>query len=656
MGDGRGRARAADRGLRQPSWRSSGGWLAGEATLRITAASTSVRAFEQPLRHAAAVARAMLVGAAADRWNVEPHGMRDRRRLRAQRRRGPSPSASLPRKPPTAAPPQQSAAPAGGKGRADRPAAAAARRPGEGRRKLALCRGRAAAGDAVRIGRACAARRPATRLFARCDRGHAGRAPCRRARRLDRGGRGQLVGGRARGQGRRAGLYRRAHAGGHRGRCSRTRWPNGDAETWFSRGDYDSDVRAARARLPPLIMPRRRQHLGLEPLAATARFDGRRLEVWAPTQAPGLRAKRAEQPRTARPSHALSDAGGRARGTGARGRRHPHGGRARARSSGRPVQVSLSQSASQNHDRASRGRARADDGAAGRRRITAAWKMAFAAADGLGSALGARSAGRGRAAELGKPRSRRCRPIRSPTSRIEASDAEPALRGRLHARLAAARVRLLHRELHRRAGACRGHGAARVPHVDARRQRPARALPAGRGAARAMGRRRRREHDGPCRRSAFGSHIGLVATASIGERSEGEGPSAGRRRRLRPRRQQRHRRAADRGGTDLGARPGHRPRRPNGSPECRARGRSAGSACRGLATSRRSCVEIIPSSEAPGGVSGLGTTVARARGRQRDLCRLPASACARCRSILWQRDEPPSGPSRPCPSRRSACC
>ena len=31
-----------------------------------------MRAFEQPLREAAAIARAMLVGAAADRWNVDP--------------------------------------------------------------------------------------------------------------------------------------------------------------------------------------------------------------------------------------------------------------------------------------------------------------------------------------------------------------------------------------------------------------------------------------------------------------------------------------------------------------------------------------------------------------------------------------------------------
>src|SRR4051794_37684133 len=43
-----------------------------DGDIRITANSTSVRAFEQPLREAAAVARTMLVGAAADRWNVSP--------------------------------------------------------------------------------------------------------------------------------------------------------------------------------------------------------------------------------------------------------------------------------------------------------------------------------------------------------------------------------------------------------------------------------------------------------------------------------------------------------------------------------------------------------------------------------------------------------
>jgi isoquinoline 1-oxidoreductase beta subunit len=59
------------------------GWLDGvgflrshelddNGAMRITADSTSVRAFEEPMRHAAAIVRSMLVGAAADRWNVDP--------------------------------------------------------------------------------------------------------------------------------------------------------------------------------------------------------------------------------------------------------------------------------------------------------------------------------------------------------------------------------------------------------------------------------------------------------------------------------------------------------------------------------------------------------------------------------------------------------
>lgn len=62
---------------------ASAGWLAAFGPLRayrmasdgrsrITASSTSVRAFEEPLRTAAAIASAMLVGAAADRWGVAP--------------------------------------------------------------------------------------------------------------------------------------------------------------------------------------------------------------------------------------------------------------------------------------------------------------------------------------------------------------------------------------------------------------------------------------------------------------------------------------------------------------------------------------------------------------------------------------------------------
>ena len=41
-----------------------------DVSTRITAGSTSIRAFEQPLKEAAAVARMMLCGAAAGRWGV----------------------------------------------------------------------------------------------------------------------------------------------------------------------------------------------------------------------------------------------------------------------------------------------------------------------------------------------------------------------------------------------------------------------------------------------------------------------------------------------------------------------------------------------------------------------------------------------------------
>jgi len=62
---------------REEGWLDGFGWLRAyrvedDGRMRITASSTSVRAFEQPLRKAAAVARAMLTGAAADRWTVSP--------------------------------------------------------------------------------------------------------------------------------------------------------------------------------------------------------------------------------------------------------------------------------------------------------------------------------------------------------------------------------------------------------------------------------------------------------------------------------------------------------------------------------------------------------------------------------------------------------
>ena len=59
------------------------------------------------------------------------------------------------------------------------------------------------------------------------------------------------------------------------------------ADSSFGRGDYDKAVRGSRP-LAATYYAAPSQHLGLEPLTATARVRGDRLEVWAPTQAPGL--------------------------------------------------------------------------------------------------------------------------------------------------------------------------------------------------------------------------------------------------------------------------------------------------------------------------------------------------------------------------------
>src|SRR6185295_5079750 len=60
---------------------------------------------------------------------------------------------------------------------------------------------------------------------------------------------------------------------------------SGSAETWFSRGDYDGVTRGSRA-LAATYYAAPSQHLGIEPVSATARAVNGNLEVWAGTQAP----------------------------------------------------------------------------------------------------------------------------------------------------------------------------------------------------------------------------------------------------------------------------------------------------------------------------------------------------------------------------------
>ena len=286
-----------------------GGW---PKDIRITAGSTSVRAFEQPLREAAAVARAMLVGAAADRWNIEPSecDTADGFVINGVRTFA---FGELAEEAADRSPPQQPGAARNRQAAADRAAAAAARRAGQDRRKLRFAGDVRLPGHAVRVGPAGPARRAADRLFARCGEGS--RASAMSPRAIVVGGRRrQLVGGRARAQGRRPKIHRARERRRTVGRCSTTRWRSGDAHEWFSRGDYDSTVRGSRP-LAATYYVAPSQHLGLEPVTAT-----RALSV-ANGSKSGRRPRRPGSASAGRTCDALSDAGRRAGRAGARSRR-----------------------------------------------------------------------------------------------------------------------------------------------------------------------------------------------------------------------------------------------------------------------------------------------------------------------------------------------
>ena len=115
---------------------------------------------------------------------------------------------------------------------------------------------------AVRVGAAGRALRELRRAKRRRD---ARRSPRRRARAMGRGRRRQLVGRRARDQGREPDLFRRRAAAPTCGRCSKMRSPTATRKAWFRRGDYDATVEGSRP-LAATYYVAPAQHLGLEPL------------------------------------------------------------------------------------------------------------------------------------------------------------------------------------------------------------------------------------------------------------------------------------------------------------------------------------------------------------------------------------------------------
>jgi isoquinoline 1-oxidoreductase beta subunit len=130
------------------------------------------------------------------------------------------------------------------------------------------------------------------------------------------------------------------------------------------------------------------QHLGLEPVTATAWFQPGRLEVWAPTQAPGLareaaaRAGRVSDSDVALYPMPVGAPSGRALEADA----IPYAVEL-ARQVKAPVQVVMSQSISQNHDLVSAGGLARMTALPGEGGITAAWKMQVATVNGVGSAM-----------------------------------------------------------------------------------------------------------------------------------------------------------------------------------------------------------------------------------------------------------------------------
>ncbi|HET7709472.1 MAG TPA: molybdopterin cofactor-binding domain-containing protein [Sphingomicrobium sp.] len=366
------------------------GWLDGFGTLRrweiqqegaarITARSSSVRAFELPLRQAGALARAMLIRAAARRWAVSPGecdtvaGAVTWRNRRVEFGEVAEEAAEL--TPPDDAPlrpPGRGALVGQSLPRLDLPAKsdgsfrfagdvrlpdmlyAAARLAPPGGRILGFSRDSAARAGAKQIvvtdgwlaavAETSWAAERSLKAAAVQYQGESGDADLRQ-------------------------------------RCQDL-LDSGELERRIGRGDYDEAVEGSRALTATYwIAPA--LHGGLEPLTATARPRGDRVEVWAGTQAPEF-ARRSLGTSPAPILYAMpaGDSGGRALEAEAA----PIAA-ALASRIGRPVQVTLSATASRNQDRPAppfliRLKALPAGSSA-----PLAWKAEIATADGFGAAI-----------------------------------------------------------------------------------------------------------------------------------------------------------------------------------------------------------------------------------------------------------------------------
>jgi isoquinoline 1-oxidoreductase beta subunit len=564
--------------------------------VRITAASTSIRAFEQPMREAAAIARALLVGAAADRWGVKPEECDVADGFVINRGRTLS-FGELAEEAADRSPPRQPHLRQSEKSRLigqplrrlDGPAKAdgSLRFAGDVRLpgmlfasvRMAPPGGRLTTFEREAIKGAPGVRHVAARGTWVAVVADSWWAAERALKASD-----PVFSGRRTPPDMRP-LFEEALA-------------NGDAQEWFSRGDYASTVRGSRP-LAATYYVAPSQHLGLEPVSATARPLGGAIEVWAATQAPAL--ARARVDGSALYPMPVGEPAGRAMEPDAVPIAVDL-----AHELKRPVQVTLSQSAGQNHDRVAAGAIARMTGLPAADGLTAAWQMRVVTADGVGSAQ-ARLEGKDPPRKFGRS-ALDVPPYSIPNLRVEAvAPALPFTAGYMRgspqremcfftesfidelARAAgieplAFRMSLLGGDA--RLARCL-QGAARLAQWD------------GGAPGSTMG-------IAGC--SAFGSHIGLVASASIGD----------------DQRVKVHRLVAAvdcgrvvnsglvqqqiAGGLIWALAQATMPAAEwvAGMPRARPLG---GIALPRIGDMPDVVIEIIPSSEAPGGVSGLGTTV-----------------------------------------------
>ena len=566
--------------------------------IRITAGSTSVRAYEQPLREAAATARAMLIGVAADRLNLTPEECDTAEGMVIC---GPRTFTfgELAEEAASRSPPRNPALRTSGKARLvgqplqrlDAPAKSdgSFRFAGDVRHqgmlyasvRMAPPGGKLRAFDKAKVRGTPGVRHVVTRddwVAVVADSWWAAEQALKATPPTFSGARTPAD---------LRPIFEDALA-------------TGDATDWFSRGDYDDATKDSRA-LAATYYVAPSQHLGLEPVSATARPSGGSVEVWAGAQAPML-ARDSMQDALLYPMP-VGEPAGRAIEPDAAGIAMEL-----ARELKRPVQVTLSQSASQNHDRPSAGalaRMTALPGAGG---LTAAWQMHVATADGLGSAI-ARLSHQDPSSKPGKTGFDGAEPPYSiPNVRVQAVQAALPfgagyMRGSPQREFAFFTESFVD-ELARAAGmeplAFRMSmlgGNARLARCLQGAARLAQWDGGGRGSTMGIA---------GC--SAFGSHIGLIATASIDD---------GQRVKV-------HRLVA---AVDCGRviNPGlvrqqieagmiwalaqatvPSPEWISGMPRARPLG---GIALPRIGDTPEIVVQIIPSSEAAGGVSGLGTTV-----------------------------------------------